>query len=217
MCLPASDRRLDGLAFIIPFLDRSFCFDFPLPARDICGYMICGARYSVLLPCVFCDEQCGFFRVGLGHHCPTPSVQSVHLSGRRHLHFFHGNEKSRSNSRTRLVRFHPERSGLCGGLHNSWRQGPYVPFTNTRAIQCEIFSQQTLLFRSVLLLQCVGYAVQLRPPRRRARTFDALAPHINCVLFYAPQQLSWTGLVTGKPFFFFSSFLKYTFDQLQAL
>jgi len=50
--LPASDRRLDGLAFIIPFLARSFCFDFPLSGRDICGYMsymIFGARgFSVL-------------------------------------------------------------------------------------------------------------------------------------------------------------------------
>jgi hypothetical protein len=59
------------MAWLSSFLFRTdlFVFDFPHSARDICGYMICGAQgFCVLCPFFFFfgDEQRCV--AGLGHH-----------------------------------------------------------------------------------------------------------------------------------------------------
>ena len=136
-CIPCRHQIVDSMAWLSSFLFWSdhFVFDFPHSGRDICGYMICGAQgFSILCPFYFCDEH---LCAGLGHHRPTPSVQSVasllYLTGAIIISSM-VMKNSRSNS-SLLRSFHSKRSG-CGGLHNSWRQGALRILYHTA--RCEI-------------------------------------------------------------------------------
>ena len=171
--LPASDRQLDSLAFIIPFLVQSFCFDFSTPGP---GHMICGAQgFSILV--------LYFSRAGLGHHRPTPFNLCISVM-----------YPTDSIISSMVMKSHDRILGQGSCASTPSAQGVVastIPGDKdlTYPLLYRAMSLQTLLPRSDLLpTEVWGTQYNYALPEG-ARTSTRWRPHFNCVSFYALPQL----------------------------